>query len=149
MILGAGHVGVSVADLDRSIQFYRDLLGMELVDRSAFGGEKYEAILGVKGSAGELASLQAGSARIELFDFERPFPKRGDPTRPVSDLGISHFCLNVTDIRSMYERLKDAGVTFHCPPLEFFGTAIATYGRDPDGNVFELLQMTYSSTGAQ
>lgn len=56
--------------------------------------------------------------------------------------GITHFCVEVSDIESEYERLKAAGASFHCPPLDFSGEAMATYGRDPDGNVFELLQMS-------
>ena len=142
MIKGMGHVGLSVANLNRSIAFYRDVFGRDVVEQGTFAGEQYETILGLKGASGKVASLQAGSMEIELFEFSQPSPKPAQPDRPVCDLGITHFCIEVTDIEARYERLKNAGVSFHCPPLEFFGRAVATYGRDPDGNVFELLQMT-------
>ena len=140
LITGIGHVGISVADLDRSIAFYRDVLGMELVDQGPFEGERYGAILGIRGVRGDIATLRAGSLEIELFRFLVPSSRAGDPVRPVSDQGITHFCIEVTDIRAIYDRLKAAGVSFNCPPLEFPGIATATYGRDPDGNVFELME---------
>jgi catechol 2,3-dioxygenase-like lactoylglutathione lyase family enzyme len=142
MIKGMNHVGVSVSDLNRAIAFYRDVLGMEVVVQRPFGGEKYEMILGLKGARGQVALLRFGDIQIELFEFASPRPKRGDPRRPICDHGITHFCLEVTDIDDAYARLKAKGVSFHCSPQSFSGKAIATYGRDPDGNVFELLEMT-------
>lgn len=70
--------------------------------------------------------------------WEQPFQTA---KRPVCDHGITHFCLQVKDVRGEYARLKAAGILFHCPPQEFAGEAVVTYGRDPDGNVFELLQL--------
>jgi catechol 2,3-dioxygenase-like lactoylglutathione lyase family enzyme len=84
--------------------------------------------------------LQKEGLRIELFEFSRRVSRVADLGRPVCDYGISHFCIEVSDIEGMYHRLRAAGVSFHCPPLKFSGRAYATYGRDPDGNVFELLE---------
>lgn len=141
MIKSMNHVGISVSNLDRSIGFYRDLLGMQIVIQKTFEGSQYEMILGLKAARGKVALLRLGELQIELFEFDYPSPKPSDPQRPVCNHGITHFCLEVTDIHSEYARLKNAGITFHCPPMEFFGVAVATYGRDPDGNAFELLQM--------
>lgn len=141
MITTINHVGISVANMDRSIGFYRDVLGMQLVRQRTFSGEQYENILGLEGARGKLALLQAGSMRLELFEFSSPSPKPGDPMRAVCDHGITHFCIEVSDIDGSYERLQAAGVAFHCPPLGF-ATGRATYGRDPDGNVFELLELS-------
>jgi catechol 2,3-dioxygenase-like lactoylglutathione lyase family enzyme len=140
MIKGINHVVISVANLARSIYFYRDLLGMEVVVQKEFEGAQYEAILALKGVRGKLAVLRLGSLEIELLEFERPHAELGDPKRPVCDQGISHFCIEVIGIQGEYERLKAAGVSFHCPPL-IIGTEKATYGRDPDGNVFEMVEL--------
>lgn len=142
MIKGLNHVGLSVANLDRAIEFYRDLLGMQVVAQRSFEGEKYEAILGLKGARGRVALLRGAGMEVELFEFDSPRPRRGDRNRPVCDHGITHFCVQVADIDEEYARLKAAGVAFHCPPLRFSASAAATYGRDPDGNVFELLELT-------
>jgi len=85
--------------------------------------------------------LRAGAQYIELFEFAAPSPKGSD--RRVCDYGISHFCIEVTNVQIEYERLKAAGVKFTCPPRSF-GDMHATYARDPDGNVFELLDMLQS-----
>lgn len=139
MISGMNHVGISVADLDRSIEFYRNILGMEVVAQAEFAGEAYERVLGLTGVTGKAALLRLNSMQLELFQFNHPIPQQADPNRPVSDHGITHFCIQVTDIHSEHLRLAAAGVRFHCAPQVFFGGALATYGRDPDGNVFELL----------
>lgn len=141
MIKGMDHVGISVSDLDRGLAFYRDLLGMEVVVQGAFDGEQYETLLNLRGVRGRVVLLRRGNFQIELFEFGHPDPKPSDSMRPVCDHGITHFCLEVTNIHEEYERLKAAGVHFHCPPLKFFGKAFATYARDPDGNVFELFEM--------
>jgi len=141
MIKGLEHVGLSVASLEQSMKFYRDLLGMEVVADETFKGELYDKILALKGVSGRVALLKKGNMQFELFEFAHPAPKPGDRERPVCDHGITHFCIEVADIEAEYQRLTAAGVAFHCPPLDF-GTAKATYGRDPDGNVFELLEMT-------
>jgi catechol 2,3-dioxygenase-like lactoylglutathione lyase family enzyme len=147
MIQCLNHVGISVANLERALAFYRDLLGLEVLVHRPFAGRHYEMILGLEGASGRVAFLKSrlGGLQIELFEFERPTAKPGDPHRPVCDHGITHFCLEVKGIEGEYERLKTAGVVFHCPPLEYAGQVKVTYGRDPDGNVFELLEMTAGS----
>ena len=140
MIARTDHIGISVASLERSIRFYRDGLGLMLVEEEGFSGEQYDRILGLKDVRGRLALLRANNLQIELFEFEHPQPRNSTPDRPVCDHGITHFCIEVTDIEALCERLSAAGARFHCPPLLFFGTTKATYVRDPDGNVFELIE---------
>jgi catechol 2,3-dioxygenase-like lactoylglutathione lyase family enzyme len=140
VIKNFNHVGISVVNLQRSVAFYRDLLGMEVVVETTFDGELYAAILDLKETKGKVAFLSSGSTQLELFEFLTPKPISAPPNRPVSHHGISHFCIEVADIALAYERLRLAGVVFHCPPLSFSDNSKATYARDPDGNVFELLE---------
>lgn len=141
MIEGILHVGISVSSLERSLAFYRDLFGMEVLIDKPFAGEVHENIIGLPGTHGNVAILKRGSLQLELFEFHHPTPKPGDANRPACDHGITHFCMQVTDIEGEYARLEAAGVRFHCPPQYYQGKAIATYGRDPDGNIFELLEV--------
>jgi catechol 2,3-dioxygenase-like lactoylglutathione lyase family enzyme len=134
------HVGLSVVDLDRSIAFYRDALGMELVGESQFDGEQYSRLLGLPDVRGRVALLRKAGMQLELFQFLHPVPAGADHARPVSNHGITHFGIAVDDMEGAYRRLESAGAVFHCPPLDFPGKGTATYGRDPDGNVFELLK---------
>ncbi len=143
MIRGIHHAAISTGNMERSLGFYRDLLGFEVVADFGWptGFEPANAILGLEDSAARAVMLKAGNAFIELFQFETPTPTPGDPGRPVCDHGITHVCIDVTDVDSEYERLKKAGVKFHCPPQDL-GDSRVTYGRDPDGNVFELQEVS-------
>ena len=142
MIRGIHHTAISTGNLDRALEFYRDLLGFEVAVEFdwAKGTEFADSITGLKGSAARTAMLKAGNMLIEIFEYSSPVPKKGDPGRPVCDHGITHICVDVVDIDAEYERLKAAGMTFHCPPLDL-GISKATYGRDPDGNVVELQEV--------
>ena len=137
-------MGISTADLDRLVSFYAGLLGFDVVSEFGWerGSEAADAITGLEGSAARAAMLKLNNAFIELFEYSSPEPKAGEPNRPVCDHGITHIALVVTDIEGEYQRLKEAGMTFHCPPGERMR---AIYGRDPDGNVVELMEVAESS----
>ena len=97
------------------------------------GADRADKITGLKDSSAKLVMLRAGNACIELFEYSSPQARPGDPNRPACDHGITHLCLDVRDIEAEYERLRAAGMVFHCPPQNIGGVS-ATYGRDPDGN---------------
>lgn len=144
MIRGIHHTAISTGDLDRSIAFYEGLLGFEVVSRFEWGPgtEWADKITSLDGSAARAAMLKLGNACVEIFEFSAPTPQPAQANRPVCDHGITHIALLVTDIEAEYERLKDAGMVFHCAPGE---RVRATYGRDPDGNVVELMEVADSS----
>jgi catechol 2,3-dioxygenase-like lactoylglutathione lyase family enzyme len=142
VINGIHHVGLSFVDIDRSIVFYRDMLGMEMLGQSSFVDTKYGTIMALEGATGRAAMLKTQDLQVELFEFAHPEPRSSDPDRPVSDHGITHFCMKVTDLDGEFERLEALGMRFHCAPLTFRPGLRATYGRDPDGNVIELLEDT-------
>ena len=141
MILGINHVAISTANIERLTTFYKEQLGFEEVFKLNWevGDETLDNITGLKDSSARIAMLKCGNACVEFFEYQTPEPKPSEADRPVCDHGITHVCLQVTDIDKEYERLKSAGMTFHCAP-QAVGDLMATYGRDPDGNVVELLQ---------
>ena len=134
------HVGISTPDIARSIRFYRDLMGMKLLEQDQIENQaEYDAIFGLKNVKAKAAVLRLGSMELELFEFQRPAEEHTDRTLPVTHPGIYHVCFAVLDVRKEYERLKAAGVSFISAPQDF-GVALAVYGRDPDGNIVELVQ---------
>jgi catechol 2,3-dioxygenase-like lactoylglutathione lyase family enzyme len=143
MIRGIHHTAISTGDFERALAFYRDLLGFEVIVefRWPVGSEVADRITGLRDSSARAALLQTGNAMIELFEYDSPRPSPGDPERPVCDHGITHICLDVTDLDAEYERLGSAGMTFHCPPQDLGDGIRTTYGRDPDGNVIELQEV--------
>lgn len=141
MIRGIHHTSISTGDLERSLGFYRDLLGVEVLFVNDFSGEEIENITALPGATGKVAMLRAANSHIELFEYATPEAEPGDPARPVCNHGLTHICFDVTDLPSEYERLKAAGVTFHCPPQSLGRSVRTTYARDPDGNVVELQEI--------
>jgi glyoxylase I family protein len=142
MIRGIHHPAISTVSLERSLHFYRDILGFEVV--LTFDWEPDNAIINkivdLPNSRARGVVLKAGNAFLELFEYSSPVPRPRESKRRVCDHGYTHICLDVLDIDSEYERLKRAGMTFHCPP-QFEGEVRTTYGRDPDGNVIEIQEI--------
>jgi catechol 2,3-dioxygenase-like lactoylglutathione lyase family enzyme len=134
------HVGISVTDLDRSIAFYREMFGMEpLGDPFPFSGPQFSEIMDIPEVQGRMCMIAGGNLWLELFEFAES--KAKDPAYPVSDRGISHFGLTVDDVQATYDKLKAAGVPIHGRLQTFNGGSMrAAYCRDPDGNVFEIMQ---------
>jgi glyoxylase I family protein len=143
MMMRFHHAAISTPDLDRSKAFYIGVVGCE--EAWSFGWEpgsaEADALTGLKDSAARAVMLKLGDSFLEIFEFSSPPPKPGDPARQVCDHGITHICLQVQDLPAEYERMKAAGMTFHSPPLTQ-DSGYVIYGRDPDGNVVELIEFT-------
>src|SRR5882724_8782574 len=120
MIHGIHHTAISTADIERALRFYRDLLGFEEVWSSSWntGTEVVDRIVGLRDSSARVVMLKAGNACVELFQYTTPQPKPSAQDRPVCDHGITHLCLQVSDIDAEYARLSAAGMRFHCPPQQ-------------------------------
>lgn len=142
MLKGFHHAAISTPDLERALRFYRDVLGAEVVREFGWprGAAAADAVTGLKGSAARAVMLRLGTSHLEIFEFSSPTPRPGDPDRPACDHGISHICLEVTDSRREHARLRAAGVRFHSEPQPQDGGFVC-YGRDPDGNILELLEL--------
>jgi glyoxylase I family protein len=143
MIQGINHVAISVTNLERAILFYEEIFGLHLAGSIIpFRGPQFELIQRLDEPVGRIGFMtNGGSFQIELFEFTSPTPKPKDPKHDVAGHGITHFCIDVVDIDAEYDRMKKAGVEFHCPVQTFPGAGTrATYGRDLDGNIFELVE---------
>jgi catechol 2,3-dioxygenase-like lactoylglutathione lyase family enzyme len=145
MINGIHHPCISTGNLERALDFYQGLLGLEQVfefswesgtEMSSFAG----AITGVPNSTARAVMLKVGNAFVEIFEFSEPKSQRNDD-RALNNHGISHICFDVSDVQAIYDKLSQAGVTFNNPPVDV-GPMRITYCRDPDGNFIELQQIT-------
>lgn len=140
MIVGIHHLAISTPDIDRFVDHYQRWFGFE---RSGGGGweggnERIDQMVGLKDSAARYEMIRLGNLYIEVFEYSAPVGQAVHPR--MCDHGITHLCLYTDDVFADYERLLGLGMTFNGPPG---GTAAtrATYGRDCDGNVVELLQI--------
>ncbi|MEV7803856.1 VOC family protein [Microbispora sp. NPDC088329] len=119
---GIRHVEIGVADLTRSIDFYRDLLDLPPAE-------------GPAGSPG-VAWLAAGSVLLKLVETGD-----GDLGGWVNDdlqRGIRHIGFKVGDVDLRAERVRDAGVPFTLPPLDAVGGVRIAFFQDPDGTHLEI-----------
>ena len=141
MIRGLHHVAVSTPDLDRFVDHYERWYGFERVADGGWerGNERVDRMVQLPDSSARYAMIRLGSFYIEVFQYLEPVGERFE--RRMCDPGLIHICLYVDDAWAEYERLSALGMEFHCPPGGA-GTMLATYGRDCDGNVVELLQVT-------
>ncbi len=97
MILGIHHTAISTPDLERSLAFYRDILGAKVASEFEWpvGAEIADQIVGLQGSSARAVMLKLGNAMIELFEFDSPEPREGDPKRPVCDHGASRISVSM------------------------------------------------------
>jgi catechol 2,3-dioxygenase-like lactoylglutathione lyase family enzyme len=136
------HVSITVADLDRSLAFYRDLLGLKVKQVGEVDAPYIGKIIGVEGTDIRLAEFDLGNdTLLELFEYRSP---TGEPIRPHTwNPGATHIAFNVDDIDELWGRLKEAGVPTRSPePImiddpRWYGVRCA-YIEDPDGVTIEL-----------
>jgi len=139
MILGVHHPALAVPDIERALDFYCGVLGFKEVMSAELpsGIPPLDKAFGVPDAGCKVRMIRKGNSCIELFEFNSGQP--GDAKRPVNQAGITHFALASDDIARDYEHLVQNGVAFNTP---LFGAAPSrfAYGRDPFGNVIELLE---------
>ena len=141
MIIGLHHVAISVPDLDQAMAFYEKALGFERVFLNSWDGDRTQAdrVIGISKTSARVVMLRAGNAYIELWEYHYPQPEALNEQYSPADHGYAHIALQVSDIHEEYDRLIEAGMTFHEPPVEL-GGSLAIYGRDPFGNIVELYE---------
>ena len=144
MITGINHVAISTRDVDAIVAWYAEAFGFELVSRGGWqaGNPMIDGIVGLRDSAAKTAIMRCGTFNIEIFEYTSPVGAPNPSDRPASDHGYTHFCVETNDIDADYARLRDLGMTFHAPPTPkgSVGSLRACYGRDPEGNIIELIE---------
>jgi catechol 2,3-dioxygenase-like lactoylglutathione lyase family enzyme len=143
-IKGAHHTSFTVAHLEQSLEFFRDLLGLEVlfvrdVDAGYFG-----RIVGLPGCKVKAALLRipGSNHHVELFQYLTP-ASQTYTARPC-DPGSSHLALLTDDLRGLYRKLQSRGGNFVSEPVLIDSGpnrgAYGVYLRDPNGILIELFQ---------
>lgn len=139
------HHKFSVTDMDRSIHFYCNLMGLELsydVERSNL--PSYDAIMGYEDVRLRIAMLRdKEGAEIALIEYRNPPCLKREQDNYYQ--GASQLCLQVDDIDADYKRLTDVGVPARSGPIDIVRegklVARALYIHDPDGIAVELYEV--------
>ncbi len=142
-ILQADHTGITVRDLERSLTFWRDVLGFKLVARARRTGTYAADVTGVPGAEIAIAILLAPGHKIELLHYLLPEGREHLRPRPC-DLGSIHLAFDVDDLDAVLARVAASGwAAVGAPQVVAEGARAGTrvvYVRDVDGTTLEFMQ---------
>jgi catechol 2,3-dioxygenase-like lactoylglutathione lyase family enzyme len=144
-IISADHTGITVSNLERSLAFWRDVLGFELSHTAHQKGELAQEITGVEGAEIKLAALKTlGGHKIELLEYLAPPDRKPANLRPC-DVGSVHVALLVDDLEAVLERIAVSGWKAAGKPQTLTSGPNAgkrvIYVRDPDGTTIEFMEL--------
>ncbi|MBS0195394.1 MAG: VOC family protein [Planctomycetes bacterium] len=139
-------IGITVGDLDRALDFYKDTLTFELTEQTEVTGESVERLSGVFGARCRVAHLRLGEDRIELTQFLAPEGKALPADSRSNDRWFQHFAIVVSDMDKAYEHLRARRVRHASSGPQTLpawnpnaGGISAFYFKDPDGHALEII----------
>ena len=132
-VLGTNHTSFTVSSLDRTIGFFRDCLGFQVLNRAPRDPAIVSKITGVEGADMEIAFLRGPGCTVELIEYKAPASRGRVEARPC-DAGFAHMAFDVDDV--------DAAIA---PPVPINdgpnkGRRVV-YLRDPDGVTIEFIEI--------
>jgi catechol 2,3-dioxygenase-like lactoylglutathione lyase family enzyme len=141
--LSANHVGLTASNLERSIAFYRDLLGFHVAyERGEVTAEYMPRLVGIPGARLKIAGLDIPGLHLDLIEYLEP--KGAARAGSTSDVGNIHIGFTVDDLLAAHAQLSSAGVRFKSDPVSpTVGPnqgGWAVYFEDPDGATLEMIQ---------
>ncbi|MGI0494381.1 VOC family protein [Alkalinema pantanalense CENA528] len=139
-------VGMTVADMDRSVEFYVKVLSFKKISDVEVWGPEYEQLQGIFGVRLRVVKLQLGQEFLELTEYLTP---KGRPI-PIDsrshDRWFQHIAIVVSDMDQAYQRLRQFKVQYastapqRIPDTNKVAAGIrAFYFKDPDGHNLEII----------
>lgn len=145
---GLHHVGITVKDIDASIRFYHDVLGLQFSNEPSpwFDGPELGPAVGVAGAGLRQVSLILGDSTLELLEYKSPPSETSKPLLS-NNIGASHVAFVVDDIRAKKAELESQGIEFYSDVNTVDEGVLAgwrwVYFEDPDGYPLELVEVAY------
>ena len=142
------HAGMVVKDLEKSLKWYTEVLGLK-IERPIreITGEWISQVTGYENTKLRMVWVGTdGDCSIELNQYMEPPGLVDAIKRQRNDVGATHIGLEVDSVHEWYKRLSKLGVTFAAPPppplknVKYPWARCAVYMQDPDGNWLELLE---------
>ncbi len=138
------HVAVTVRDMERSLEFYCGLLGLERRGEHLLEGSEISQMVGkptVRMNVVRLVCPETPDIQIDLQQYLKPPGKQSDSE--LGDVANSHICFEVDDVAKTVSDLKAKGVEFFSEPVQFDiegeGIMRVVFFKDPDNYVLELM----------
>jgi glyoxylase I family protein len=153
-IVAADHTGITVSNLERSLEFWQNVLGFEFSHRAHQAGKMAEEITGVADAELKLAVVKApGGHKIELLEYLAPADLKRDnhlSTSPRTslrpcDVGHVHVALKVENLEPLLQKIAATGWKPAGKPQKLSSGPNAgkrvIYVRDPDGTTIEFMEI--------
>jgi catechol 2,3-dioxygenase-like lactoylglutathione lyase family enzyme len=142
-VIAADHTGITVSNLERSLAFWRDVLGFELSHRAHHTGGLASEVTGVPGAEISLAVLKGYGHKIELLEYLAPADRKQLDLRPC-DTGSVHVALIVDNLDDVLSAIAASDWRAPGKPQTLESGPNArkrvVYVRDPDGTTIEFMQ---------
>ena len=136
------HLGICVSDLERSLRFYRDVLGCKEIGRLELEGGMADVLNEMEGVKVTAVYLERDGWRLELMEFAAPGWLGPREPRPMNQVGLTHLSFRVADLDATCAQLEAAGGAVL--PASRIGKAGApvrvVMAHDPDGMRLELIE---------
>lgn len=143
-IIAADHTGITVSNLERSLAFWRNVLGFELSHRARHTGGLASEVTGVPGAEISIAVLKGYGYKIELLEYLAPAGRKRVDLRPC-DVGSVHVALIVDDLDAVLSAVAASGWHAAGKPQTLKSGPNAgkrvVYVRDPDGTTIEFMEL--------
>lgn len=146
LVAGVDAVGITVADMDRSVDFYTKVLNFEKISDIEVAGPDYEQLEGVFGLRMRVVRLKLGEEMIELTDYLAPEGKPIPIDSRSNDRWFQHIAIIVSDMDRAFAWLRQNKVQFASSGPQLLpawnknaGGISAFYFKDPDGHALEIL----------
>jgi len=143
---GVATVGMTVADMDRAVAFYSNVLSFKKVSQKHEDGADYQELENVPGAQARVVRMRLGNGFIDLTQYLTPKGKPMPPDSRSNDLWFQHLAIVVSNMEKAYGRLRQNGVEAisdgpqRLPKWNLEAADIeAFYFKDPDGHPLELL----------
>jgi len=141
-VLGANHTSFTVSSLDRTLPFFTECLGFQLVSRAPRDPAIIRKVTGVEGADMEIAFVRGPGQMVELIEYKAPASRGHVVARPC-DTGFAHLALDVDDVDAAVAAAARYAVQAINPPVAIDqgpnrGKKVV-YLRDPDGVTFEFI----------
>jgi catechol 2,3-dioxygenase-like lactoylglutathione lyase family enzyme len=145
-VLRFDHVGVVVDDLDAVAAFFL-ALGFESEGRGLVAGEAVDKINRLDGVRAELVMVRTpdGSGKLELVKYHAPADHTGSPSAPANRLGFRHIAIEVNDLDTIVDGLRDKGFDSVGEVRDVEDTYRLCYVRGPEGLIVELAEQIASA----
>ena len=140
MIKGMNHTGLVVNNLDQSINFYRDVIGLEVIGYKERDGGPISEVVGYEYVHIKAAILDLGSSIfLELIEYIKP-EAESRPSQERAVIGASHIGFVVENIKDTAEEMAEKGARILNSPAAIIPGRFSCYLQDPDGNWLEFVE---------